>query len=335
MIGNIDRRTLLGLSAGTLVASFTGGAVKAGDAPVRTTVLAQGLRFPEGPVAMADGSVIVTEIAAGRLTRVHPDGTTDLVADTGGGPNGAALGPDGALYVCNNGGFEWSEVDGLLVPGHQAHDYSGGSIQRVDLATGDVAVLYEAVDGEPLKGPNDLVFDTRGGFWFTDHGKSRPRDRDYGGLYYARADGSAIVEALHGLYAPNGIGLSPDGRTLYMALTFERQVLAFDIIGVGRLDPGSGLLPGRPVASLPANRLLDSMAVGADGTVHVAALLDAGITSIAPDGATAFTPLADPLTTNICFGGPDMRTAYITLSGTGALVAMDWPAEGLRLNYAG
>ena len=289
MIGNIDRRTLLGLSAGTLVASFTGGAAKAGDAPVRTTVLAQGLRFPEGPVAMADGSVIVTEIAARRLTRVHPDGTTDLVADTGGGPNGAALGPDGALYVCNNGGFEWSEVDGLLVPGHQAHDYSGGSIQRVDLATGDVAVLYEAVDGMPLKGPNDLVFDTQGGFWFTDHGKSRPRDRDYGGLYYARADGSAIVEAL----------------------------------------------PGRPMASLPANRLLDSMAVGADGTVHVATLLDAGIISIAPDGATAFTPLADPLTTNICFGGPAMRTAYITLSGTGALVAMDWPAEGLKLSYSG
>ena len=335
MIGNIDRRTVLGLSAGTLLASFTGGAAKAGDAPARTTVLAQGLRFPEGPVAMADGSVIVTEIADGRLTRVHPDGTTDLVADTGGGPNGAALGPDGALYVCNNGGFEWSEVDGLLVPGHQAHDYSGGSIQRVDLATGDVAVLYEAVDGMPLKGPNDLVFDTQGGFWFTDHGKSRPRDRDHGGLYYARADGSMIIEALHGLYAPNGIGLSPDGKTLYVALTFERQVLAFDIIGVGRLDPGSGLLPGRPVASLPANRLLDSMAVGADGTVHVATLLDAGITSIAPDGTTAFTALADPLTTNICFGGPAMRTAYITLSGTGALVAMDWPAEGLRLNFTG
>ena len=331
MTSILDRRTLLRLSAAALTASAAGGVAKAGQP---ATVLAQGLRFPEGPVAMADGSVIVTEIAAGLLTRVHPDGTTERVAETGGGPNGAALGPDGALYVCNNGGFEWSQVDGLLVPGHQAHDYSGGSIQRVDLATGEVTALYTTVDGVPLKGPNDLVFDAQGGFWFTDHGKSRPRERDYGGLYYARADGSAIVEALHGLYAPNGIAMSPDGKTLYVALTFERQVLAFDIVGEGRLDPGPGLLPGRPVASLPANRLLDSMAVGADGTVHVATLLDAGITSIAPDGTMAFTSLADPLTTNICFGGPDMRTAYITLSGTGALVAMDWPAEGLKLNYS-
>ena len=126
-------------------------------------ILAHGLRFPEGPVAMADGSVILVEIARGTVTRVVPDGTTSVVATTGGGPNGAAIGPDGALYVCNNGGFAWRTVAGLLCPGQQPPDYEGGRIERVDLKTGAVRVLYERCDGLPLRGPNDIVFDTNGG----------------------------------------------------------------------------------------------------------------------------------------------------------------------------
>src|SRR6266436_5048719 len=109
--------------------------------------ITSGLQFPEGPVALADGSVVVVEIKRGTLTRVAPDGKQTIVATTGGGPNGAAIGPDGLVYVCNNGGFEWHDVGGLLVPGNQAHDYSGGRIQRVDLATGKVEDLYTACAG--------------------------------------------------------------------------------------------------------------------------------------------------------------------------------------------
>src|SRR5213083_2600622 len=183
--------------------------------------LTSGLQFPEGPVALADGSVLVVEIKRGTLTRVAPDGKQTIVATTGGGPNGAAIGPDGLVYVCNNGGFEWHDVGGLLVPGNQAHDYSGGRIQRVDLATGKVEDLYTACDGRALRGPNDIVFDASGGFWFTDHGKMRERDRDRTGVFYARADGSRIREVLFPLDAPNGIGLSPDGRRLYDSLAVD------------------------------------------------------------------------------------------------------------------
>ena len=77
--------------------------------------IASGLEFPEGPIAMDDGSVILVEIKRGTLTRVQPDGSTEIIAELGGGPNGAAIGPDGAVYVCNNGGFEWHDVDGLTV----------------------------------------------------------------------------------------------------------------------------------------------------------------------------------------------------------------------------
>ena len=75
--------------------------------PIR--VIANGLQFPEGPIAMPDGSVIVVEIGRGTLTRVLSDGRKEVIAKTGGGPNGAAIGPDGACYVCNNGGFEWEQ----------------------------------------------------------------------------------------------------------------------------------------------------------------------------------------------------------------------------------
>jgi len=297
--------------------------------------IATGLQFPEGPIAMSDGSVILVEIKRGALSRVTSDGKITVVAETGGGPNGAAIGPDGACYVCNNDGFEWHDLGGLLIPGNQPADYIGGRIQRVDLSTGKVRDLYTACDGRPLRGPNDLVFDRHGGFWFTDHGKMRERDRDRTGLFYARADGSSIREVVFPLDAPNGVGLSPDGTKLYAAETFTGRVWTWDVVGPGELamnplGPGGGAL----LCGLPGYQLFDSLAVDGAGNVCVATLVNGGITVIAPSGEVLeHVATGDPLTTNICFGGADLRTAFITCSGTGQLVAMDWPRPGLRLAY--
>ena len=112
-----------------------------------------GLRFHEGPVAMPDGSVLLVEIAAGRLTRVAADGTKSTVYDIGAGPNGAAIGPDGQGWICNNGGFKWHEEPGIIRPVLQADDYSGGRIERVDLATGAVQRMYDTARGFVLRGP--------------------------------------------------------------------------------------------------------------------------------------------------------------------------------------
>src|SRR3954462_12213867 len=135
-------------------------------------VVATGLRFPEGPVAMPDGSIVLGEIERQTLTRVLPDGTTHVIAHTGGGPNGVALGPDGAFYICNNGGFAWRLEDNLFRPALASADYVSGSIQRVDPTNGGVTVLYDRSGGNKLNGPNDIVFDARGGFYFTDLGKT-------------------------------------------------------------------------------------------------------------------------------------------------------------------
>jgi gluconolactonase len=297
--------------------------------------IARGLAFPEGPVCLPDGSVLVVEIRRGTLTRIAEDGAKTIVAQLGGGPNGAAIGPDGAVYVCNNGGFEWHDAGGIVVPGNQPTDYTGGSIQRVDLTTGRVETVYTACDGIPLKGPNDLVFDAQGGFWFTDHGKLRPRDRDRTGVFYALPDGSSIREVIFPLDAPNGVGLSPDGRRLYVAETHTGRVFWWEIASPGVVRPNPfAAHGGHLLRGLPGMQLLDSMAIDSEGNVCVATLVNGGITIIPPDGASSqHVPMPDPLTTNLAFGGPDLSTAYITLSGTGRLVSMPWPTRGLRLAF--
>ena len=139
-----------------------------------------------------------------------------------------------------------------MVPGNQPASYTGGSIQRVELATGRVETLYTACDGRPLRGPNDLVFDAQGGFWFTDHGKTRPRDRDRTGVFYALPDGSSIREVIFPLDAPNGIGLSPDGRRLYVAETHTGRVFWWEIVGPGVVRPNPFSPQRRPPADRPA-----------------------------------------------------------------------------------
>ncbi len=304
----------------------------------KMTEVASGLRFPEGPVAMPDGSVLVVEIARGTLTRVAPDGTTTVVARPGGGPNGLAIGPDGKAYVCNNGGFDWIEDQGILRPASVVGDetYSGGRIERIDLDTGAVEVLYSGSEAGPLNGPNDIVFDREGGFWFTDLGKYRKTTIDRGAVYYAKADGSFIQRVIFPLVTPNGIGLSPDAKTLYVAESQTARLWAFEVAAPpGRLrkrpwpSPNSGEL----VIGLPGYQIFDSLALEADGRICIGTLISGGITVVSPDASQSeFVALPDPLPTNICFGGADLKTAFITLSGTGRLVSLPWPRPGLPMN---
>ena len=297
--------------------------------------IANGLLFPEGPVAMDDGSVIVVEIKAKKITRVKPDGKTRTIAKVEGGPNGLAIGPDGALYVANNGeNFTYTKRQGLMIPGHAPAHHTGGWIERVDIATGKVERLYSECDGERLIAPNDLVFDTAGGFWFTDHGTTTDKFRSHGALYYAKADGSKITKVLRELVTPNGVGLSPDGNTVYYAETFTGRLYSLPLLKPGRRGEVAGFTPGAFVGNFPGLGYFDSLGVQADGGVCCATILAGGITTFWPGTKKVrHTPLPDPLVTNICWGGKNMKTAYITSSGVGKLLAADWPSAGLRLNY--
>ena len=298
-------------------------------------IVTDGLEFPEGPIAMKDGSVLVVEIKGGRLIRVKPDGSKEVAAELGGGPNGAAIGPDGAVYVCNNGGFNWiTQDDGYKRPHGRADDYTGGSIQRVDLATGKITTLYTHCEGVPINGPNDIYFDTKGDMWFTDHGKTYGRQMDCGAVYHAAADGSYIRQAVFPMVTPNGCGLSPDEKTLYVSETETGRLWHWPVTGRGEVgkqpwpSPNGGSLVGQATGY----QRFDSMALEENGNICVATLVTGGITVFSPQGEKLeYWEGPEPYCTNICFGGPDMKTAYITVSGTGLLIAVDWPRPGLKL----
>ena len=297
---------------------------------------ANGLSFPEGPIALGDGSLLVVEIAAGCLTRIARDGSKHTVAKLGGGPNGAAMGPDGRCYVCNNGGFVWRERDGTLLPSGTASDYTSGSIQAVDIQTGAVETLYTECKGQKLNGPNDIVFDASGGFWFTDHGHTHGRQRDRGAVDYARPDGSMIEQVIYPLEMPNGIALSPDEKTLYVTETVTGRLWAWSIEVPGKITrAGRNILggTGRLIIGLGGFQLFDSMAVDTHGILHIGTV-PSGISIVSPEGKL-LEQIAMPehFATNVCFGGPDRQTVYVTLSSTGCIVAMKSRYTGAKTNF--
>lgn len=298
--------------------------------------VATGLRFPEGPVALPDGSLLVVEIERKTVSRIAPDGQVTVVAQMSGGPNGLAIGPDGKCYVCNCGGFEFTEDEHGIRPGLQPRDYDGGRIERIDLATGAFERVVDRSDRRPLRGPNDLVFDRQGGLWFTDIGKNRENEREHGAVCYLPRGATQAREVLYPMVQPNGIGLSPQEERLYVAETITGRLWAFDLAepGVVARKPHPSPNGGELVAGLPGYQLFDSLAVDGAGNICVATLQNGGITVISPDGASiTHVPVPDRMTTNLCFGGPDLRTAYITCSSSGKVLAMPWPRPGLPLNW--
>jgi gluconolactonase len=305
-------------------------------------IIATDLWFPEGPVWLGDGSLLVVEIRRQTLTRIWLDGRKSIVATLGGGPNGAAIGPDGHCYVCNNGGFRWEKhPHGSMINLGQSQDYVTGRIERVTVETGKFEVIYDKCNGIPLRGPNDLVFDTHGGFYFSDPGHTRPRDSDRGCVYYAKSDGSFITPLIFPIARPNGVGLAPDNKTLYVAETETARLWAWELAGPGvlaspptstHLSPHGGTL----LHVSPVYARFDSLKVEANGNICVANLDRGGITVIPPDGTAAnFIPVpGDTHITNLCFGSTDMKTAYVTQAHSGQLVKMEWPRPGLALNYS-
>ncbi len=299
-------------------------------------VLADDLLFPEGPLVLPDGNLVVVEIRRQTLTHIGKNGEKTIITSMGGGPNGAALGPDGHVYVCNNGGWAWRKSGKGYLPCVYRSSSEPGRIERVDLATGRLDLLYDTDGQRKLRAPNDIVFDAFGGFWFTDFGRSRERDRDYGSVCYAKADGSEVTEVLFPLIEPNGVGLSPDGNTLYVSETGPAKVWAWDVKSPGQIrfsHASSSYRDARLVFSSPNVRHFDSMAVEAEGNICIGTLTTGGITVCEPEGGELeFVPFPDSLVTNICFGGEDMREAYITASRSGRLFKCRWPRPGLQLN---
>lgn len=333
-IFQMRRRLIATVGAAGLASVFNDANAETYPDEAAFKTMAAGLVLPEGPIALDNGDVLVVEIGRGVLSRVSPDGSIKPVAVLDGGPNGAAIGPDGACYIANNGGStsELRDSQRIAQPGFPP-SYKGGSIQRVNLKTGEVQTLYTGCDGELLRGPNDLVFDEWGGFWFTDFGKMTWRQLDLGAVYWALPDGSQIRKIIFPLVRPNGIALSPDRKTLYVALAMERQILAYTITGPGQLAMDGAVPKKRIVVSLGGNVAFDSMAVEESGNLVIGTLFEAGLTVISPAGEMLYKVPLPEWTTNIAFGGVDRKTVFVTMTRIGKLLTAPWPRPGLKLLY--
>jgi gluconolactonase len=266
-------------------------------------ILATGLAFPEGPVWVDGTTLYFTEIVGGVVSRWTPDGV-ERIATTDGGPNGAALGPDGALYVTQNGGMF-----------RDARTTAG--IQRVTL-DGRVEMVATSVAGLVLDGPNDLAFGPDRQLYFTDpRGDADPARNDRPGRLFAvdlaTGEGELVVEL--GPVFPNGIAFLADG-TLVWTESFTRRVMS--------------LVDGRPevVVELPDRHAPDGLCVGADGRLYVASTF-AHCVSVVEDGVIVDRhECGDGMVTNCCFGGTDL---YVTESRRGTLWRFPLGVEGLPL----
>ena len=293
-----------------------------------------GLAFPESPIACYDGSVIVSEMAAGRLTRIRPDGTHEVVAETGGGPNGVARLPDGRLAVCQNGGSRFGigpwpyDFDGcalLFRPVGPADDPVTPQIQLVD-TDGRVSTLateFTTRTGQrhPLVRPSDICVDAHGGFYITDGGTVYGRTRSVTGLLYGTLDGE-IREVVYPLEMPNGVALSPDGGKVYVAETRTRRIWEFELESAGVVGRGRGL------ATVPCGGPLnvggaDGLCVDHGGRILVATLGTGGVSVFSPSGDLLGTiPADDPMTTNMTLS-EDGNALYMTLASSGRLIMVE------------
>ena len=266
-------------------------------------IIAKGLGFPEGPV-WVDGGVYAVEVAAGRIVRWTAESGVERIADTGGGPNGATLGRDGALYVTQNGGMQ---ATARATPG----------MQRVTLG-GEVETVTTEVAGLALGAPNDLAFGPDGRLYFTDpRAEPDPGKNDKPGRLFAwdvaAGTGELLLEL--GPVFPNGIAFTADG-TLLWTESFSRRVMTMQ--------------DGRPrvVIELPERHFPDGLCVGEDGRLYVASTY-AHCVTVVEDGEIVDRLLCgNGMVTNCCFGGKDL---YVTESRHGTLWRFGVGRPGLDL----
>jgi gluconolactonase len=277
-------------------------------------VVAEGLAFPEGPAFDREGNLYVVEIRAGQTSRIRANGGREIFARNGGGPNGAQFAADGALVVANNGGFAGGEP---------------GRIERV-APDGGVRAWITHASGAPLNRPNDLVFDAGGNLYFTSPRwparGAAPGSAPPGDVCFATPSGDARV--LHtGLAFPNGIGIAPDGATLVVCETMTGKLHGFAIDAPGVLGAS------RVVADLGARGQPDGFAFDEAGFILCCGWESGRIWVFAPGDAAPVETLAfeDEGVTNVCFGGPERATLFVTESKRGRVVAREWKRPGMRL----
>jgi gluconolactonase len=275
-------------------------------------VLAENIGFAEGPVWTRGGRLLVTSISHGVIYEIVENAAPAVVAKTGGGPNGMTEGPDGRLYVTQNGG--------IFGASGESRTKAAPGIQVIE---GDGAVRHIASEG--LGAPNDLCFGPDGRLYFTDpRGWARPDEVQPGRVFAMTLDGAPQVLA-EGPSFTNGIAFGPDASRLVVAVTFERRVLVYPVLagGLGEPEEFCRIEPGMP----------DGICFDAEGRLYVAATVAEDVQVFDTRGhCIERLPCGEQsLITNCCFGGQDGRTLFVTDARRERVLAFDLDVEGLPL----
>jgi len=273
--------------------------------------IATTVAFTEGPVADRDGNVYFTELVFQRIMKLTPQGVLTVFRESSNNANGMLIDPEGRLIACEGAESRRMGVLQTFKP----------QVTRTDLRTGRVEVLADGFQGKPFVGPNDVTIDSKGRLYFTDL---------TGGAVY-RLDGPgqlARILAVPDIQRPNGIQISPDDKTLYLIEANQAQ-------GGARMIRAYDLRPDGTVANMRVHynfypgRSADGMSIDSEGNLYASAgmgqlrgsseTLDTktGIYIISPRGELVkFIPIAEDYITNNAFGGPDMKTLYVTAGKT-------------------
>jgi gluconolactonase len=273
--------------------------------------IATAVAFTEGPVADRDGNVYFTELVFQRILKLTPQGVLSVFREQSNNANGLLIDPEGRLIACEGAASQRMGVMQTFKP----------RITRTDLRTGKIEVLADSYQGKPFVGPNDVTIDSKGRLYFTDLAG--------GAVYRLDAPGKlARILGTPDIQRPNGIQISPDDSTLYLIEANQTQ-------GGARMIRAYDLRPDGAVANMRVHynfypgRSADGMSIDSEGNLYASAgmgqlrgtseTLDTktGIYVISPRGALLkFIPIAEDYITNNAFGGPDMKTLYVTAGKT-------------------
>jgi gluconolactonase len=273
--------------------------------------IATTVAFTEGPTVDRDGNVYFTDVINQRIMKLGADGHLSTYRENSNVANGLLIDPQGRLIACEGAEFE---RPGIKLKGNPR-------VTRTDLKTGKLEVLADAYAGKPLQGPNDVTIDGRGRLYFTDMAATA--------VYRIDAPGKLTrILAAPDIQRPNGIQVSPDDRTLYLieanqAQGGARMIRAYD------LKPDGTVSGMRVHYNFYPGRSADGMSIDTAGNLYASAGMNqlrgssetldtkAGVYVISPGGKLLkFIPIPEDFITNNAFGGPDMKTLYVTAGKT-------------------
>jgi gluconolactonase len=261
--------------------------------------------FTEGPTVDADGNVYFTNLGSQSILKLAPDGTLTTFREESHGANGLVFDAQYRLLACESG--------------REHH-----RITRTDMKTGEIEVLADSYQGQPLNGPNDITVDGKGRIYFSD-----PSMRGNEAVYRIDTDGTLRqLIATPDIDRPNGLQISPDDKHLYLvesngAEGRSRRIRVFDLAEDGTLSNPRVLINFYP------GRSADGLAIDSEGNLYAAAglhntrgtseTLDTkpGVHIISPEGEEIeYIPTPQDTITNLAFGGPDLKTLYVTAGDT-------------------